>query len=201
MQPRLAGRCILLLAILPVHPVHAQAARASAAYASAVGVAGYITGQRLCLAIANGSVVPGTRIVLAWAPIAGTRDAPALLVAETQAPATGSCIGDSTFVSFAEYGDSLYPLTMVRGQASGGAFYFAVVAAPRDVTIRGSRLFTDLDGNGRLETYRACTSSEGVHLTIWAGEPLRSRRLWHRYAYLGYDVVPSCRPADYEGPE
>ena len=38
-----------------------------------------------------------------------------------------------------------------------------------------------------------CTSSEGVHYTVWAGEPLTSRRLWHKYYYLGYDTKPSCK--------
>jgi hypothetical protein len=44
---------------------------------------------------------------------------------------------------------------------------------------------------------RSCTSSEGLHLTLWAGTPLKSRRLWHTYYYLGYDVTPTCTPADY----
>ena len=44
---------------------------------------------------------------------------------------------------------------------------------------------------------RGCTSSEGLHLTLWAGEPLKGRRLWHAYYYLGYDVEPTCQPADY----
>lgn len=43
---------------------------------------------------------------------------------------------------------------------------------------------------------RSCTSSEGLHLTLWAGEPLRSPRLWHTYFYLGYDVQPTCQQAD-----
>jgi hypothetical protein len=44
---------------------------------------------------------------------------------------------------------------------------------------------------------RTCTSSEGLHLTLWSGQPLKGRRLWHAYYYLGYDVEPSCRPEDY----
>ncbi len=44
---------------------------------------------------------------------------------------------------------------------------------------------------------RGCASSEGLHLTIWAGEPLKSRRLWHSYYYLGYDVEPTCETGDY----
>jgi len=39
---------------------------------------------------------------------------------------------------------------------------------------------------------RSCTSHEGLHLTVWSGTPLESRRLWHEYYYLGYDVEPSC---------
>lgn len=39
---------------------------------------------------------------------------------------------------------------------------------------------------------RSCTSSEGVHLTLWAGTPLKSERLWHQYYYLGFDVEPTC---------
>jgi hypothetical protein len=39
---------------------------------------------------------------------------------------------------------------------------------------------------------RSCTSREGVHLTAWSGAPLTSRRLWHQYYYLGYDVEPTC---------
>lgn len=55
----------------------------------------------------------------------------------------------------------------------------------------------DLDGDGTLEHFRSCTSSEGIHLTIWAPpKPLVGKRLWHAYYYLGYDTQPSCKPAD-----
>ena len=43
---------------------------------------------------------------------------------------------------------------------------------------------------------RDCTSNEGVHYTVWAGEPLKTRRLWHTYYYLNYDAEPSCREQD-----
>ncbi len=43
---------------------------------------------------------------------------------------------------------------------------------------------------------RSCASSEGLHLTLWSGTPLKSRRLWHQYYYLGSDVEPTCTPAD-----
>ncbi|HSJ32552.1 MAG TPA: hypothetical protein VK933_14020 [Longimicrobiales bacterium] len=55
----------------------------------------------------------------------------------------------------------------------------------------------DLDGDGVPESFRACTSSEGVHLSVWSGEPLRGRRLWQYYYYLGYDVEPDCTDEDF----
>jgi hypothetical protein len=54
-------------------------------------------------------------------------------------------------------------------------------------------------GRGRKNvTFRSCTGNEGVHLTAWSGDPLKGRRIWHEYFYLGYDVEPSCEPRDYE---
>ena len=57
---------------------------------------------------------------------------------------------------------------------------------------------TDIDRDGTPESYRECTSAEGVHLTVWTGEPLRGTRIWHHYYYLGYDVEPTCTEADIE---
>lgn len=54
----------------------------------------------------------------------------------------------------------------------------------------------DVDRDGIAETFRTCTSVEGIHLTAWAGEPLRGRRLWHYYHYVGYDMEPSCSEAE-----
>jgi len=64
--------------------------------------------------------------------------------------------------------------------------------------VAGGKVRTDLNNDGRLESFRVCTSNEGFHLTIWAGEPLKNKRLWHEYYYLGYDVEPNCTEKDYE---
>ena len=39
---------------------------------------------------------------------------------------------------------------------------------------------------------RSCASLEGIHLSVWSGTPRASRRLWHLYWYLGFDVEPTC---------
>jgi hypothetical protein len=72
----------------------------------------------------------------------------------------------------------------------------AVVSSQRTVVQRG-KVQVDLDGDGRREFFRDCTSNEGIHLTVWSGKPLSGKRRWHFYYYLGYDVVPSCKRKDY----
>jgi hypothetical protein len=62
---------------------------------------------------------------------------------------------------------------------------------------QGGVVSADLDGDGVDEHFRTCASAEGLHYTIWSGEPLNGRLRWHRYHYLGYDVDPTCTPKDF----
>ena len=74
------------------------------------------------------------------------------------------------------------------------------VAFPGRVPMRraGRRVQLKLNAGHQNAQVRICSSSEGLHATVWSGTPLRSARLWHQYWYLGYDVEPDCQPADYE---
>jgi hypothetical protein len=67
-----------------------------------------------------------------------------------------------------------------------------------EVERRGSEVFIQAGKTVNPIRVRSCASSEGLHFTLWAGEPLKGKRLWHLYYYLGYDVEPTCRPADYQ---
>lgn len=60
----------------------------------------------------------------------------------------------------------------------------------------GGVVSADLDRDGKSEHFRSCTSSEGVHFTVWTGKPLSGQLRWHEYHYLGYDVEPDCRPEE-----
>ncbi len=62
---------------------------------------------------------------------------------------------------------------------------------------RGRLIRADLNGDGRLEQFRICWSMEGAHLTAWSGIPLKSRRVWHKYYYAGYDTQANCSKKDY----
>lgn len=77
-------------------------------------------------------------------------------------------------------------------------FGFGIIASPSVFSTKGSEVVADLDRDGVHETFRHCTSHEGVHLTIWSGQPLTGSRRWHAYFYLGYETEPSCVERDFE---
>ena len=72
----------------------------------------------------------------------------------------------------------------------------AVIIALRDppefARVDATQAWADVDGDGQPEAFRACTSREGLHLSVWRGFPNATERIWHRYHYLGYDVEPTC---------
>jgi hypothetical protein len=95
-------------------------------------------------------------------------------------------------------GLSHFEFKLVPASLEKGAPAIAVAHSSRPLAIVDGSVTGDLDGDGQPESFRSCTSSEGVHLTVWTGKPLEGRRRWHDYYYLGYDVDPSCTDADTE---
>ena len=91
-----------------------------------------------------------------------------------------------------------YVLTRTAGAMPQDANGIAIIDPARRAWVRRGRAQIDLDGDGRLEQFRICTSNEGLHFTVWTGAPLHGVRRWHQYYSLGYDTVPSCSPKDYE---
>jgi hypothetical protein len=81
----------------------------------------------------------------------------------------------------------------IAGDVSLG---FGLVDPPPDIAAAGA--MPDLNGDGRAEGFRSCASGEGLHLTVWHGEPLTTSRLWHGYFHLGYDTEADCDGKDYE---
>jgi hypothetical protein len=98
-------------------------------------------------------------------------------------------------VSLDGQGQTTYALD-AGGIADEVSLGFGVTDVSPDLASSGGRL--DLDGNGTPEGFRSCASGEGLHLTVWYGEPLTTARLWHGYFYLGYDTESDCLEQDYE---
>ena len=88
------------------------------------------------------------------------------------------------------------PHYSVRPFGSDPTVWIAIAGKPDTREIRPGVVAVRLSAAQPDAQVRSCTSTEGLHLTVWAGAPLRSRRLWHQYVYLGYDVEPSCEDGD-----
>jgi hypothetical protein len=62
---------------------------------------------------------------------------------------------------------------------------------------RGDTVTIEIESGQPPVRFRFCASTEGLHATAWAGVPLASKRRWHAYYYLGYDVDPTCTESEY----
>ena len=147
----------------------------AAAYLPRIGIA-VVTGGRTCLAIHNANLAPGTPVMLVNPMLPQTTTA-----VEIGAPAQAACpVTKELDTTVSNYdlrvasGANLpkfLPLIAVSGSTAG----FAPTA--------NNTVQADLDQNGKFETFRACSGTDGVHLTVWSGNPLDGTLLWHGYYY------------------
>lgn len=146
----------------------------------------------ICVTIRAQSLAPGTRVTLIWVPAGGSTGTPQVTEAEVRGPRDDPCdipVG-------AEPNDFAYEAAAIDTLVYASQPYFAGLIPSNKIEIEGQRVRGDLDGDGVAEEFRACTSQEGLHMSIWSGEPLKGRRRWRRYYYLGYDIEASCEDRD-----
>jgi len=155
-------------------------------YASSVGIAA-ISGAKVCLAIDNPRLVSGGPVTLV---VTSTPQSLAQAVLVTSAP--DSC-GTS---QLRDSGSDYYELRLVSGTVPPGMPAIAVTNSSNQLRKAGTVISGDIAGNGGREFFRSCTTAEGVHLSVWSGKPLKGKRNWHGYYYLGYDVQPNCTLKD-----
>ena len=165
--------------------------RAPMSYASKVGVVGPVANGGICLSIGNPSLAVGATISLVDVPIPGEYHSADVLTAQIVPKKPSSCDTDSLHY-FQRDRDSLY---LIRSARTGACseFCFGVVAEVDQLHVRGQAVAADLDGDGVLETFRACTTREGVHLTVWSGEPLKGKRVWPLRTRRLRDRADLCR--------
>lgn len=99
--------------------------------------------------------------------------------------------------SCAEMGDESHSFYSLRMSRKPEALTGIGVVGPT-VTLKKGIAAADLNGDGKNDFFRSCTTGETVHFTVWSGKPLTGRRLWHGMYYAGYDLVPNCKKADYK---
>jgi hypothetical protein len=159
-----------------------------------VGVVDTNSEGRLCLKISDPNLADGTEVSFVLP------DRPQRVVrAAVEAKAPGDCSRNPGTDPEGKF----YLLKLVGGKQGLNLreplpASIAVVGPARQISVRRGTASGDLDGDGRPEFFRACSSTEGNHLTIWTGRPLVGKRRWHSYYYLGFDVVPDCKKKDYQ---
>ncbi len=147
----------------------------------------------LCVTIKAEGLGPGGRVTLVWVPTGGSSWKPQVTEAEIRSRRERPC----DMPGGTEPDDLAYEAGAIDSLMYASAPYFAGLFRPSNLVIDEQRVRGDLDGDGITEEFRACTSHEGLHMSIWTGEPLEGERRWRRYYYLGYDVEPSCEDRDF----
>ena len=151
----------------------------------------------LWLMTSDTTLAPGDSLTLLWnAEDADTdttyrRSAPVLQRGRVVGRASVGAPGPGNM--YREDGDVYYHVTATRTEDGLG---FAVRARPEEFRRVDGHVEVDLDRDGVAERFFTCASYEGVHLTVWSGEPMNSEERWHRYYYVPYSTEPTCFPAD-----
>ncbi|HKO21488.1 MAG TPA: hypothetical protein VJX91_02465 [Candidatus Eisenbacteria bacterium] len=69
---------------------------------------------------------------------------------------------------------------------------FAFRAPAKSFRLVRAHFEVDLDHDGVNERFSECASYEGVHLSVWTGEPYQGLERWEMYYYVPYDTEPTC---------
>jgi hypothetical protein len=160
---------------------------------SQVGVVDASAEGKLCLNISNPNLVAGAPVsfILPHKPQRVAKATIEQKLASSCSHDPNTTSSDASFYSLKLVGKAV-DLSEPMPPA------IAVVRSATPVLLKHGIASADLDGDGRTEFFRICTSNEGNHLTVWSGKPLQGKRSWHSYYYLGYDVVPTCKKKDYQ---
>jgi hypothetical protein len=156
-----------------------------------VGLATF-KGAAGCLAIHTASLAADKRMTLVFlgSPAARARLGEARVVAKADSACDAKLgMNNSPFQTF-------YRIERIGDTTERDAV--VVVDPVRPITLREGRYpVGDLDGDGALESFHSCTSSEGVHYRVWTGPVIVGRVRWHHYFYVGYDMVMTCPDLDF----
>lgn len=144
-----------------------------ASYTPRIGVV-VSTASRTCVAIQNGNLASGSPVTLVTPTLPQ-----AFTQGEIGAMSKSPCpVSQDLNPAFSSYDvqvtgaalPKLTPLIAVLG--TSGAF-----------SMQNNNVQADLDQNGKTEMFRACSASDGVHLTAWSGTPTTGAVIWHGFYY------------------
>lgn len=160
-------------------------------YGPRVGVA-VRTAARTCVAIQNSNLASGTSVVLV-SPLAPQSFTPATI--------GGTSFSACPVTKEINPGTSSYSLDVSNNQLPRLTPLIAVVGDASAFSLINNAVQANLDQNGKVESFRACNSSDGVHLTVWQGNSLSGTVLWRGYYYdpSNAGMGPTCVPSEISG--
>lgn len=94
--------------------------------------------------------------------------------------------------------DSFYILQARDQKIEVGSLGLGLVNYKSTFKLQGGLWGFNPHDDDSWEFLRTCTSSEGLHFSVWRGRPLKGKRIWHWYYDLGYDVDPDCTEGDFK---
>src|ERR1700687_101460 len=158
-------------------------------YGSQLGVVEI--GERICLTIPNDKLSSGDVVHL-------------ILPAESQlhieATITGKSPKSCSRNPDTRPADSFYVLQVKGQKPEVSALGLGIVNYKSPFKLQDGLWGFNPHDDASWEFLRSCASGEGLHLSIWRGRPLKGKRIWHSYYYLGYDVEADCIAADFKDP-
>jgi hypothetical protein len=186
--PAASRRIKLLLPLLfaLLHDPSAAIAKGRGTISSRLGVAVQKSAAS-CLYIHNAELADGSPLTLVL-----LSSPQSTMKAEVVKPAPESCSSIDT----SDTDLKSYEIRLTGEGQLPAIPSIAITGFPGRFQTRSKEVTADINEDGQPEYFRYCASSDGIHLTVWSGKPLRGKRKWHQYYYLGYDVEPNCTPAE-----
>ena len=157
-------------------------------YAPRIGVA-VNTGQRTCVAIHNATLTPDSSITIVM---------PAIPQSFTQAQITGRSPDPCPVTKELDTTVSNYEIRITQGTLPKLIPAIAVVGSPASFSMDNNMVKADLEQNGKAEVFRACSGTDGIHLSVWPGTPLSGAAVWRGFYYEPGNpgIGPACTPAE-----
>lgn len=100
----------------------------------------------------------------------------------------GELSGNNPEASLTEY---LLKLSNKNDMNQG--FGIGIVNTSKKIKVINGMATIDINNDKKNEYFRECTSSEGLHMSVWTGRPLKGKRIWHSYYHFDYDTEPNCK--------
>jgi hypothetical protein len=152
-----------------------------------IGVVTLTPDKEILLHIKNPGLTTGTRVTVV-----------VLDAAQSTTEAVIDSKGDEGGFDSNLDGESHYLLKLTKGEPGFTTPALGVAGTSAQFKLMSTQVTADLDGDGRREFFRECSSTEGLHMTVWSGSPISGQLRWHRYHYLGYALEPNCTNKEVE---